>query len=453
MLRSASRLTTQATTSTRCLAQGLNDNSIVVLDSCRIPFLKSGTDYNDLMPHDMLRTAVKGTVERSGIDIDQIDYTIGGTVIMEVKTSNVMREACLGAGIPITTPAHTVTMACISSNQAITSGMGYIAAGAADVVLCGGVETMSDVPIRHSRAMRKHMLEKGQKIKTTKDTINFVKPIVKNLGKFMTPELPAIWEFSTGEIMGHSADRLAAAWGVSRNDQDLFAVRSHVNALAAQEKGLLTDVIPYSVPGKKTISLDNGIKVNTMERMQKLRPAFIKPNGTVTAANSSYLTDGASAAIISTQKKANEMGIKGTAILRDYMYVAQDPVDQLLLGPAYGIGRLLERAGLTVADIDVWEIHEAFAGQVLANLEACKDESFCQKSMGIKAAVGEVPMDKLNNWGGSLSMGHPFGATGIRLVSHCANRLKAEDGQYAFIAACAAGGHAFAGIVERHPDY
>lgn len=269
----------------------------------------------------------------------------------------------------------------------------------------------------------------------------------------MTPELPAIWEFSTGEIMGHSADRLAAAWGVSRNDQDLFAVRSHTNALNAQQAGLLTDVIPYSVPGKKTVSADNGVKVNTMERMGQLKPAFIKPNGTVTAANSSFLTDGASAAIISTQAKANELGIKPTAILRDYMYVAQDPVDQLLLGPAYGIGRLLERAGLTVADIDVWEIHEAFAGQVLANLEACKDESFCQKSMGIKNAVGEVPMDKLNNWGGSLSMGHPFGATGIRLVSHCANRLKAEDGQYAFIAACAAGGHAFAGIVERHPDF
>ena len=168
------------------------------------------------------------------------------------------------------------------------------------------------------------------------------------------------------------------------------------------------------------------------------------------------------------------MGLKGTCILRDYMYVAQDPVDQLLLGPAYGIGRLLERAGLTVADIDVWEIHEAFAGQVLANLEALKTEEFCQKSIGVKNVVGEVPMEKLNNWGGSLSMGHPFGATGIRLVSHCANRLKvnytlqfthqfklmalklfvqAEDGQYAFIAACAAGGHAFAGIVERHPDF
>ena len=189
------------------------------------------------MPHDMLRTAVKGTIERSGIDVNDVDYAVGGTVIMEVKTSNVMREACLGAGIPITTPAHTVTMACISSNQAVTTGMGYIASGAAEVVVAGGVETMSDVPIRHSRAMRKHMLTKvskikhrrlqclthfqGQKIKSTQDTINFLKPIVKNTGKYLTPELPAIWEFSTGELMGHSADRLAAAWGVSRNDQGM----------------------------------------------------------------------------------------------------------------------------------------------------------------------------------------------------------------------------------------
>jgi len=437
----------------RTLQTGLNENSIVVLDSCRIPFLKSQSEYSDLMPHDMLRTAVKGTIERSGIDVSDVDYAVGGTVIMEVKTSNVMREACLGAGIPITTPAHTVTMACISSNQAVTTGMGYIASGAAEVVVAGGVETMSDVPIRHSRAMRKHMLTKGQKVKTTADTINFLKPILSNTGKYLTPELPAIWEFSTGEIMGHSADRLAAAWGVSRNDQDLFAVRSHTNAQNAQQGGLLTDVIPYAVPGKGTVSLDNGIKVNTMERMGQLKAAFIKPHGTVTAANSSFLTDGASAAVLTTQGKADKMGLKGTCILRDYMYVAQDPVDQLLLGPAYGIGRLLERAGLTVADIDVWEIHEAFAGQVLANLEALKTEEFCQKSIGVKSVVGEVPMEKLNNWGGSLSMGHPFGATGIRLVSHCANRLKAEDGQYAFIAACAAGGHAFAGIVERHPDF
>jgi len=448
MLRSGIQVATK-----RGLQTGLNDNTIVVLDACRIPFTKNLTEYKDLMPHDMLRTAVKGTIARTGIDVNNIDYTIGGTVMMEVKTSNVMREACLGAGVPITVPAHTVTMACISSNQAVTSGMGYIASGAADVVLCGGVDTMSDATIRHSRAMRQHMLEKGQRIRSNKDMLNFIKPIFQKPGKFLTPELPAIWEFSTGEIMGHSADRLAAAWGVSRLDQDTFAVRSHTNAFNAQQNGLLDDVIPYQVPGKGTVTQDNGIKVNTMERMAKLRPAFIKPHGTVTAANASYLTDGASAAIISSQGRADQLGLKGKAILRDYMYVAQDPVDELLLGPAYGIGRLLERAGLTVDDIDVWEIHEAFAGQVLANLEACKHEDFCKKSMGIKGAVGEIPMDKLNNWGGSLSMGHPFGATGIRLVAHSANRLKAEDGQYAFIAACAAGGHAFAGIVERHPDF
>merc|ERR1711990_1131319 len=422
-------------------------------DSCRIPFLKSQSEYSDLMPHDMLRTAVKGTIERSGIDVSDVDYAVGGTVIMEVKTSNVMREACLGAGIPITTSAHTVTMACISSNQAVTTGMGYIASGAAEVVVAGGVETISDVPIRHSRAMRKHMLTKGQKIKTTGDTINFLKPILSNTGKYLTPELPAIWEFSTGEIMGHSADRLASAWGVSRLDQDLFAVRSHTNALKAQEEGLLADVIEYHVQGGDTISKDNGIQINTMERMGQLKPAFIKPHGTITPANSSYLTDGASAAVIARQSKADDLGLKGKSILRDFMYVALDPKDQLLLGPAYGIARLLKRTGLTKDDIDVWEIHEAFAGQVLANLESLKDDKFCRDYMNVGGALGEIPMDKLNNWGGSLSMGHPFGATGIRLISHATNRLKHEDGQYAFIAACATGGHAFAGIVERHPDY
>jgi len=448
MLRSGVRLASR-----RNIASGVNENTIVVLDSCRIPFTKSSTAYKELMPHDMLRGAVAATVKRSGIDKNEIDYAVAGTVIAEVKTSNVMREAALGAGLPQKLPAHTVTMACISSNAAITTGMGHIAAGAGDVVLCGGVETMSDVPIRHAKAMRKHLLT-NQKLLTKgpKGVAKFLKPVIKAPGKYLAPDPPAIAEFSTGEIMGHSADRLAAAWGVSRMDQDLFAVRSHTNALNAQEAGLLSDVIEYHVPGGETISKDNGIKVNTMERMGQLKPAFIKPYGTITAANSSYLTDGASAALIARQGKADEMGLKGKSILRDFMYVALDPKDQLLLGPAYGIARLLAKAGLKPEDIDVWEIHEAFAGQVLANLEALKDDKFCREYMGVSEAVGELPMDKINNWGGSLSMGHPFGATGIRLVSHATNRLKAEDGQYAFIAACAAGGHAFAGIVERHPD-
>jgi len=437
----------------RNIATGLTENSVVVLDSCRTPFVKSSTAYKDLMPHDMLRGAVKETVQRSGIDVNEIDYAVGGTVIAEVKTSNVMREACLGAGVPQGVPAHTVAMACISSCVSVTTAQGFIASGAGDVVIAGGVETMSDVPIRYPKAMRKHLLN-NQKLLTKgpKGILKFVKPVFKAPGKYMTPDPPAIAEFSTGEIMGHSADRLAAAWGVSRQDQDVFAVRSHSNAQKAQDEGLLSDVFEYHIPGGDTISKDNGIKVNTMERMGQLRPAFIKPHGTITAANSSYLTDGASAAVIARQGKATELGLKGTCILRDYMYVALDPKDQLLLGPAYGIARLLKKAGLTADDIDVWEIHEAFAGQVLANLEALKSDKFCREYINVDGAIGELPMEKLNNWGGSLSMGHPFGATGIRLVSHCANRLKAEDGQYAFIAACAAGGHAFAGIVERHPD-
>lgn len=448
MLRSGIRI------ARRNIATGRNENNIVVLDSCRIPFTKSSTAYSELMPHDMLRGAVAATCERSGVDVNEIDYAVAGTVIAEVKTSNVMREATLGAGLPQGIPAHTVTMACISSNAAVTTGMGHIAAGAGDIVLCGGVETMSDVPIRHAKAMRKHLLN-NQKLlaKGPKGAIKFLKPVFKAPGKYLAPDPPAIAEFSTGEIMGHSADRLASAWGVSRLDQDLFAVRSHTNALKAQEEGLLADVIEYHVPGGDTISKDNGIQINTMERMGQLKPAFIKPHGTITPANSSYLTDGASAAVIARQSKADDLGLKGKSILRDFMYVALDPKDQLLLGPAYGIARLLKRTGLTKDDIDVWEIHEAFAGQVLANLESLKDDKFCRDYMNVGGALGEIPMDKLNNWGGSLSMGHPFGATGIRLISHATNRLKHEDGQYAFIAACAAGGHAFAGIVERHPDY
>ncbi|CAG5106668.1 Oidioi.mRNA.OKI2018_I69.chr1.g2946.t1.cds [Oikopleura dioica] len=440
--------------SQRHLQSGLADNTVVVLDSCRTPFTKSSTAYSNLMPHDMLRAAVSQTIQRSGIDGNEIDYAVGGTVIAEVKTSNVMREACLGAGLPQSLPAHTVTMACISSSQAVTTGIGHIMSGAGEVVICGGVETMSDVPIRHAKAMRQHLLRNQRMLsKGPKGVINFLKPVFKAPGKFLAPEPPAISEFSTGEIMGHSADRLASAWGVSRADQDAFAIRSHTNAFKASEAGLLSDVFEYHIPGGETISKDNGIQVNTPEKLAGLRAAFVKPHGTVTAGNSSYLTDGASACILSSHKKAQEMGLGGKAILRDYMYVAIDPKDQLLLGPAYGIARLLERSGLKPSDIDVWEIHEAFAGQVLANLEALKDDKFCRERMGVKGAVGELPMDKLNNWGGSLSMGHPFGATGIRLVSHCANRLKHEDGQYAMIAACAAGGHAFAGIVERHPDY
>jgi len=404
----------------------VDQKNMVLVDGVRTPFLMSGTDYKNLMPHDLQRYALTGLVNKTGIDKSIVDYICMGTVIQEVKTSNIAREAALGAGFSDRIPAHTVTMACISANQAITTCLGMMSMGVYDVCIAGGVEFMSDVPIRHSRKMRPD---------------------------YLAPELPAIAEFSTNETMGHSADRLAAAFGVTRQEQDDFARRSHIMAKDAQEKGLLSDVVPVKVPkGKDFVDLDNGIRVSTEAQMAKLKAAFIKPHGTVTAANSSYLTDGASAALIMTEDKAKELGLTPKAYFRAYTYVSQDPKDQLLLGPTYATPVVLDAMGLKLSDISVLEYHEAFAGQILANIAAMDSDKFAQDVMGRKEKVGTIDMDKFNLWGGSLSIGHPFGATGVRLAMHSANRMIKEDGQFALIAACAAGGQGVGMIMERHPD-
>uniref|UniRef100_A0A2K6NQH5 Trifunctional enzyme subunit beta, mitochondrial n=1 Tax=Rhinopithecus roxellana TaxID=61622 RepID=A0A2K6NQH5_RHIRO len=408
-----------------------NIRNVVVVDGVRTPFLLSGTSYKDLMPHDLARAALTGLLHRTSVPKEVVDYIIFGTVIQEVKTSNVAREAALGAGFSDKTPAHTVTMACISANQAMTTGVGLIASGQCDVIVAGGVELMSDVPIRHSRKMRKLMLDLN-KAKSMGQRLSLISKFRLN---FLAPELPAVAEFSTSETMGHSADRLAAAFAVSRLEQDEYALRSHSLAKKAQDEGLLSDIVPFRVPGKDTVTKDNGIRPSSLEQMAKLKPAFIKPYGTVTAANSSFLTDGASAMLIMAEEKALAMGYKPKAYLR----------------PTYATPKVLEKAGLTMNDIDAFEFHEAFSGQILANFKAMDSDWFAENYMGRKTKVGLPPLEKFNNWGGSLSLGHPFGATGCRLVMAAANRLRKEGGQYGLVAACAAGGQGHAMIVEAYP--
>ncbi|XP_015990622.1 trifunctional enzyme subunit beta, mitochondrial isoform X1 [Rousettus aegyptiacus] len=434
------------TKSKKTLAKA-NVRNVVVVDGVRIPFLLSGTSYKDLMAHDLARAALSGLLHRTNVPKEVIDYIVFGTVIQEVKTSNVAREASLGAGFSDKTPAHTVTMACISSNQAMTTAVGLIAAGQSDVVVAGGVELMSDIPIRHSRKMRRMMLDLN-KAKTLGQRLSLISKFRLD---FLAPELISVSEFSTNETMGHSADRLAAAFSVSRLEQDEYALRSHSLAKKAQDEGLLSDIVPFKVPGKDTVTKDNGIRPSSLEQMAKLKPAFIKPYGTVTAANSSFLTDGASAMLIMAEEKALAMGYKPKAYLRDFLYVSQDPKDQLLLGPTYATPKVLEKAGLTMNDIDVFEFHEAFSGQILANFKAMDSDWFSQNYMGRKTKIGSPPLEKFNKWGGSLSLGHPFGATGCRLVITAANRLQKEGGQYALVAACAAGGQGHAMIVEAYP--
>jgi acetyl-CoA acyltransferase len=401
------------------------------------------------MAHDLGRHALKGLIDRTGIDPKEVQYIVMGTVIQEVKTSNVARESAMQAGFPLATPAHTVTMACISANQAITTAMGAIQSGAVDVAVCGGMETMSDVPIRFSRPLRKRMLG----LRKAKNFLGKIKLVGGlSVGDFL-PEAPAVAEFSTQETMGYSADRLATAFGVTRKEQDDYAIRSHSLAEKAFKAGLLNDIVPVKVPGKEEyLTYDNGVRVSTPEKLAALKPAFVKPYGTVTAANASFLTDGASAVLIMAEEKAKALGLKPKAYLREYVYVSQDPKHQLLLGPAYATPKVLEKAGLGLKDISVFEFHEAFAGQILANLRALDSDYFAKNYMGLQGKFGAIDMGKFNLWGGSLSIGHPFGATGARLVNTAANRLHKEGGQFALVAACAAGGQAHACIVERYPS-
>ena len=421
---------------------------VAFIDGCRIPFQRSGTGYKHLMAYDLARMAMQGLLHRTDLAPDQIGHVVMGTVIQEVKTSNVAREAALAAGIPNNVPSHTVTMACISSNQAITTGVELIRSGQANIVVAGGTETMSDVPIRLSKRMRRVLLD-AQKVKSPSGYL----PLLKKLRpKDLVPETPSISEFSTNETMGQSADKLAAKFGVSREEQDAYALRSHQRAALATRDGLLADeIVPATVPPRfEPITTDNGIREDTtLEKLASLSPAFVKPYGTITAGNASFLTDGASAVLLMNAETARALGYKPKAYLKEYTYVAQDPGEELLLGPAYATPNVLKASGMTLPNIDVFEFHEAFAGQILANLNALNSKEFANDRLNQDKPVGEIPLDKFNTLGGSLSLGHPFGATGARLVTTAINRLIREDGEIALVAACAAGGQGHAMIIAR----
>uniref|UniRef100_A0A0N5AKT0 acetyl-CoA C-acyltransferase n=1 Tax=Syphacia muris TaxID=451379 RepID=A0A0N5AKT0_9BILA len=415
--------------------------NIVLVDTVRTPFLTSGTSYKDMMAVDLQRIALLGIlyiclglIDRTKINPNRIDHIVCGTVVQECRTTNLAREAALTAGIPDT--------------ATITDLMSLMQSKKIQVGVAGGVELLSDIPIRYNRKARSAMLSL-QKTKKPLDKLKVASRIALN---FFVPELPAVAEFTSGETMGKSGDRLAAAFGVSRKEQDEFALRSHVLASKAALEGFFTDIIPTFIPGKLPLIVrkDNGIRSSSMEQLMKLKPSFVKPHGTITPGNASFLTDGASAALIMTEEYALKNGFKPKAYLRDFLYVAQDPKDELLLSPAYAIPRLLNKTKLSIQDIDVFEIHEAFAGQLLANINALDCDYFCKEKLHLSEKFGLIPLEKLNLWGGSLSIGHPFGATGIRLVSHAANRLIKEKGRYGLVSACASGGHGVAMLLERY---
>ena len=415
---------------------------VVVIDGCRVPFQRSGTGYYDLMAWQLGSFAVKGLLTRTGISQEDIDHVMMGCVATDVATTNVAREVALGAGLPIKVPAHTCTLACVSANLAFTNGANLIETGNADVVIAGGVESCSDADIKVSKRYRRFILDVTMYHKP-KNFAGLLK-CLKNMRPldFLVPERPAVSEYSTGLLMGQTAEILAKRLKISRQEQDEYAVLSHTRALKAQESGALKrEIVPVVVPGKdKATVSDNGPRQETtMEKVSKLKGSFDRKYGSVTAANSSFLTDGGSAVLLMSEEKARELGFKPKAYLKSYAYTGQDLVEELLLGPAFSIPAALQKAGLKLKDIGVFEIHEAFASQMIGNARCLASKQFAKEKLGLSRAVGEIDFDKLNRYGGSLSLGHPFGATGGRLITTCINRMADEGQQFGVVAGCGAG--------------
>ncbi|HEY9854300.1 MAG TPA: acetyl-CoA C-acyltransferase [Stenomitos sp.] len=421
---------------------------VVVVEGSRTPFLRSQTAFADLMAYQLGAIAVSGLLQKTGLDPALVDRLLMGTVIAEPRTSNLAREVALAAGLPETLPAYTVTAACTSANVAISSAVEAIAVGMADVVIAGGAEMLSDVPIRFSRPLRQRLIA-AQKAKGPGD-------YVKLLGGLkptdILPDTPAIAEFSTGLTMGQSAERLVKRTGVTREEQDAYALASHQRAAKATEAGLLEQQItPALVPPTfQPITADNGVRGDsTLEKLASLPPVFDRQFGTVTAGNSSFLTDGAAVVLLMSEERAQELGYEPLASIVGYAMVAGEPVEELLSGPSVAIPQALDQVGIGLDQVGVVELHEAFAGQMVANLKLLADPAYARERLGRDRAMGEIDPAKLNAWGGSLSIGHPFGATGARLVTTAAQRMQHEDAEFGLVSACAAGALGHALVLQR----
>ncbi|MBT8487358.1 MAG: acetyl-CoA C-acyltransferase FadI [Gemmatimonadetes bacterium] len=419
-----------------------------IVAGCRTPFIKSGTAFADMSAIELGKVAVRDALARSGLRGDAIDHLVYGTVVHDTQAPNIAREVGL-AVLPKTVPAVSVSRACTSANQAITDAAQMIEVGHADVVIAGGSESLSNIPITVSEKLSKTLVEasKGRSVGQRLRPFSRVRP------RDLIPVTPAIAEPTTGESMGESAERMAKENGIAREEQDQWSLRSHTLAAAGTEDGRLTaEIAPvYTPPGfDDVVTEDNGIRHDTsMEKLSKLRPVFDRKHGSVTAGNASPLTDGASAVVLMNGDRATAEGIEPMGWIRSWAWTALDPAGQLLQGPAYAAPLALDRAGLSMSDIGLMEMHEAFASQVLSNLQALASADFAKRELGRDSAVGHPDLDRINVMGGSLAIGHPFGATGGRLTVTILNEMARRDIQFGLITVCAAGGMGFAMVVER----
>src|SRR6266849_5050187 len=414
-----------------------NGRRVAVIAGCRTPFCKSGTVLKDARAVDLARFVARELLERTNLAGADVDAVIFGQVVPSALLPNVAREVSLLPQFPKEIPAYSLNRACASSGQAVANAHDEIASGHADVVLAGGVEALSDIPILASRRLADILVEASK----AKSLAARVRAFSRIRPRDLIPVSPAIAEPSTGESMGQSAEKMAKENHISRDAQDRWALRSHQLAAQGTADGRLTaEIVPWlpTRPGATTVRQDNGIRTDTsLEQMAKLKPVFDRRYGTVTAANSSPLTDGASAVLLMSDEKARALGYEPLTYIRSYAVAAVDPGWQLLQAPIFAVPKALERAGIAWADLGVIEVHEAFAAQVLSNLQ------------GWAARGWEINEDIINVMGGSIAIGHPFGATGGRIVTTLANELARRDVQFGLLSICAQGGMGFAMVLER----
>jgi len=397
--------------------------------------VRAGTLFAELDVLDLARAAAAEALARTETDPRDVDEVVFGNVARPVAYHNLAREVVLALSMPSRIPAFTVGLACASACVAITSAADHIANGTADVVVAGGSESLTNVPLTLSPRFARALIGASQ----AKSLPAKARSLAEVRAADIAPVAPGIRETSTGLTMGESAERMAAINGIARSEQDEWALRSHQKAAAGWDDGRIArEVGPVYVDGHAVTTDTHIRRDSTLEKLATLPPVFDREHGTITAGNASPLTDGAAAVVLASEAKARELGREVLATIRAYSYAAVDPADQLLIAPAYAIPVALRRAGLSLADIDVFEMHEAFAAQVLSTLKVLEQNG-----------VGAIPLEKLNVMGGSIALGHPFGATGARVILTLANEMKRRGARYGLASVCAAGGNGAAIVLER----
>lgn len=420
---------------------------IAIVAGLRTPFLRQLTEFTHVPAVELGKLVVAELLERTEINPRYIEQVVFGQVIQMPNAPNIAREIVLGTQLPEKTDAYSLTRACTTSFQAIANLADSIALGHVNVGIAGGADSASVLPIGMSPFFNTFLL-KLAKAKKTSDRLTLLKSL--NF-KDLLPKPPAIAEYSTGVSMGETAEQMAKSHGISRKEQDAFAHRSHQLAEKAWQTGFMANEVmtAFPFPYRNFSSKDNTIRPHSdLNSYAKLPPIFDKKHGTVTAANSSPLTDGAAALLLMPEGKAKALGYTPLGYLHNYAFSAADVSKDMLMGPLYASAKVLQKARMNLADMRFIDMHEAFSAQVLANLKMFDSDLFAREKLGLKKALGQVDMDKFNQLGGSIAYGHPFAATGARMVLQSLNALKRSGGGFALTTACAAGGLGAAMILE-----